>query len=448
MIMRQITGATVPTRMRWVLVVWLAVIGAISYLDRVNISIAGHSIAREFHLSNPQLGLVFSAFSIGYALCQIPGGWLADRFGPRKILTLGAFWWALFTSMTAWVPEGIAAALFAFWSVRFLLGVGESVMYPSSNRWLANWIPTAERGVANGIIFAGVGAGAAFTPPIIASIMVHYGWRTSFHVCALLGIVGGLVWLLLARNRPAQHGWVNQAELGLIDRGIEGGDVTARPRLPWRVLLRSRDVWGITLSYFCYGYVAYIFFTWFFIYLTTVRGLNIRTSSFYTMLPFVAMAVCSAVGGVISDEVSRRLGRRWGRCGVAAIALAGAALFVAFGSLAESAASASFILAGGAGALYLSQSSYWSASADLGGSSAGSLSGLMNMGAQIGSAITASLTPVIAAHFGWTASFMIAAGLCVLGALAWLIVDPRRALVHEEQPVEIPGMNVVRGENT
>ncbi|MGH9351616.1 MAG: MFS transporter [Terriglobia bacterium] len=426
--------AASPSHFRWVLVVWIAVIGAISYLDRVNISIAGHTIAQEFHLSNPQLGLVFSAFTVGYMLFQIPGGWLADRFGPRKILTLGALWWAVFTSLTASVPEGIAAALFAFLSVRFLLGVGESVMYPSSNRWLANWIPTAERGLANGIIFAGVGAGAAFTPPIIATIMLRYGWRASFHLCALLGIVGGLLWLLLARNRPGQHPGVNKAEADFIFSGIESRNTSNAPHLPWSTLLGSKDVWGLTFSYFCYGYTAYIFFTWFFIYLTTVRGLNLKTGSYYTMLPFIAMAVCSALGGVLSDAVSRRLGRRWGRCGVGVLGLGAASIFVALGSMAHGAAAASIILAGGAGALYISQSSYWSVSADLGGSSAGSLSGMMNMGAQFGSAITAALTPVIAEHIGWTASFLIAAGFCVLGALAWLIVNPNHTLGPQERP--------------
>ncbi len=423
-----------PGHFRWVLVVWIAVIGAISYLDRVNISIAGHAITQEFHLSNPQLGLVFSAFTIGYMLFQIPGGWFADRYGPRKALTLGAIWWAVFTSLTASVPEGIAAALVAFWSVRFLLGVGESVMYPSSNRWLANWIPTAERGLANGIIFAGVGAGAAFTPPIIATIMLRYGWRASFHVCALLGILGGIIWLLLARNRPNQHPWVNKAEVDFIATGIEGRNPSNARPLPWSALFGSKDVWGLTFSYFCYGYTAYIFFTWFFIYLTTVRGLNLKTGSYYTMLPFIAMAVCSALGGLLSDAVSRRLGRRWGRCGVGVLGLGAASVFVAFGSLAHSASTASIILAGGAGALYISQSSYWSVSADLGGSSSGSLSGLMNMGAQCGSAITAVLTPVIAVHLGWAASFLVAAGFCVLGALAWLTVNPNQTLAPAEQP--------------
>ncbi|MGH9432944.1 MAG: MFS transporter, partial [Terriglobia bacterium] len=259
-------------------------------------------------------------------------------------------------------------------------------------------------------------------------IMLSYGWRASFHVCAVLGLVGGLVWYGLARNQPRQHPRVSRAELELIETGIEGRDVAKAPRLPWPVILSSKDAWGITLSYFCYGYVAYIFFSWFFIYLTTVRGLNLKSGSYYAMLPFIAMSVCSAMGGLISDAVSRRFGRRWGRCGVAFFGLSLATVFVALGSTAHSARMGSVILAGGAGALYLSQSSYWSVSADLGGSSAGTVSGVMNMGAQMGSAITAAFTPMIAGHIGWTASFLVAAGFCALGALAWLMVNPDNRL--------------------
>ena len=221
----------------------------------------------------------------------------------------------------------------------------------------------------------------------------------------------------------------------LIQEGLSvphnAGDV---PRPRWSVILRSRDVWGITFSYFCYGYAAYIFFTWFFLYLVNVRGLNLRQGSFYAMLPFVAMSSCSALGGWASDAVSRRWGRRWGRCGVAAFGTALAALFIAFGSLAHSTTAAAIILAGGAGALYLSQSSYWALSADLGGPASGSLSGMMNMGAQTGSAITASLTPVIAAHIGWSASFLVAAAFCAAGSLAWLVVDPSRSLATQPEP--------------
>ena len=413
-----------PGRIRWFLVCWIALIGAVSYLDRVNFSIAGNSIAAEFHLDFTRLGLVFSAFSAGYGLFQLVGGWLADRFGPRRTLALGSLWWAAFTALTAAVPSGIARAVAVFCGVRFLLGAGEAVMYPSSNRWVASWIPTSERGLANGIIFAGVGAGAALTPPVITVLMTHLGWRASFGACAVVGILAGSAWFWMARDLPAQHSWVGERERRVIQEGVGSSDDQGKSSMQWRALLRSRDVWAITLSYFCYGYVAYIFFTWFFIYLTTVRGLDLKAGSYYATLPFIAMSVCSALGGWASDTVSRRFGRRAGRCGVAMLGLSGAAVFLLLGPRASSAAAVSVILAGGAGALYLSQSSYWALSADLGGKSSGMISGLMNMGAQTGSAITATLTPLVAKKLGWSAAFFVAAALCVVGALAWGVVRP------------------------
>src|SRR5258705_532040 len=117
-------------RIRWVLILWMFVISAIAYLDRVNISVAGRSIEEEFHLQHLQLGWVFSAFVLGYALFQAPGGWLADRFGPRKVLAFGTVWWAVFTALTALVPSGLGGALATLLSVRFLLGIGEAVVYP------------------------------------------------------------------------------------------------------------------------------------------------------------------------------------------------------------------------------------------------------------------------------------------------------------------------------
>ena len=175
--------------------------------------------------------------------------------------------------------------------------------------------------------------------------------------------------------------------------------------------------------------MAWIFFSWFFIYLAQVRGLNLKASAFYAMLPPIAMSVCSLLGGGINDRLTKWHSPRLGRCGVAAFGLAVAGIFIAFGSQVDSAGLASVVLAGGAGALYLAQSSYWSVTADIAGKSSGSVSGFMNMGAQIGGAVTASLTPAIAARFGWTASFLVAAGLCLLGAAAWLVVDPTKCLM-------------------
>ena len=405
---------------RWVLVAWLFVVSAIGYLDRVNISIAGQSIEKEFHLTNVQLGWIFSAFVLGYALFQAPGGWIADRAGPRLVLMLGVIWWGAFTSLITVFSSGLPRLIVLLIATRFLLGMGEAVIYPASNCVVAAWVPSAERGIANGIIFSGVGCGAALTPPLITYLLIHHGWRSSFWASAGLGLAAGAVWFLIARDRPAEHPWVSSTELAHIRSGLP--QYHRADRLPWRRILNNSNIWLVTASYFCYGYAAYIFFSWFFIYLSSVRGLDLRESSYYTMLPFAAMAIGSPLGGWISDRLTKSRGKRAGRCGVAAAGIALSAVFIALGTQVDSARIATVVLAAGAGALYLSQSSFWSVSADIGGKSAGSVSGFMNMGGQIGGALTASLTPAIASHWGWTASFLVAAGLCVVGSVLWTLV--------------------------
>jgi ACS family glucarate transporter-like MFS transporter len=375
---------------------------------------------------------VFSAFLVGYALCQTAGGRLADRFGPRLILTLGTLWWGVFTALTAMLSAGMASVLWLLLAVRFTLGAGEAVLFPASNRFVANWIPSQERGLANGIIFAGVGAGSGITPPLVTYIVLHYGWRASFWISAVIGIAAGAIWYWMARDKPADHPWITPAEAAHIERGLPEppAELEIGKPLPWRIIFRSKDVQAIAFSYFTYGYAAWIFFAWFFIYLSKVRGLDLKSSSYYATLPFIAMATGSTVGGRISDILTRRYGNRIGRCGVAVAGIALAAIFIAFGTQVESARLASVVLAGGAGALYLSQSSFWSVTADMAGASAGSVSGVMNMGGQIGGIVTASLTPLIAHEFSWTASFLVAAGLCAAGSLAWLFVDPEVELGH------------------
>ena len=208
------------SHVRWFLVGWMFILSAVSYLDRVNISVAGHSIAEEYGLSNVHLGYVFSAMLIGYALFQTVGGRLADRFGARRVLTAGVVWWGIFTGLTALVPSNIRGALFLFIAIRFLLGAGEAVVYPASNQFVARWIPAQERGVANGWIFAGVGAGAGLSPPLITYFMLRYGWRSSFWACAIIGLVAGAVWYLTARDEPAEHPRVSASELATIRAGL------------------------------------------------------------------------------------------------------------------------------------------------------------------------------------------------------------------------------------
>jgi len=413
------------TYVRWFLVLLLFVLSAVAYLDRVNLSIAGARLSEEFAITNIRLGFVFSAFLFGYALFQTPAGWLADRFGPRRILTAGVLWWGVFSALTAAISHSITNAVMALFVIRFLLGAGEAIIYPASNQFVARWIPSHERGVANGIIFAGVGIGAGITPPFISFIMMHYGWRSSFLMSALIGLAAGLVWFLAARDLPEAHPYVSPSELAFIQQGIpKSASSKNAGLLSWSTILSSSNVWILSLAYFCFGYVAWVFFSWFYLYLARVRGLDLKASALYATLPFLAMAVCSPLGGIISDALTKHFGSRIGRCSIAILGFTLTSIFIVFGSAAQDTRVASFVLAGGAGSLYLSQSSFWAVSADLGGKSSGSLSGFMNMANQIGGMITVSLTPFLADRFGWNTGFHVAAAIAGLGAIAWLLVNP------------------------
>jgi ACS family glucarate transporter-like MFS transporter len=415
-------------RVRWVLVSFLGGMSAIAYLDRVIMSAAGPSVIAEYGLTSVQLGWVFSAFLVGYALFQTPAGRLADRYGPRAVIGCGAALWALFTAMTAMVPAGAPNAVMLMLSARFLLGISEAVLYPAGNRLVASWIPRGERGLANGIIFSGVGIGSGLAPPLVTYMLLSYGWRPSFWICAALSLLIGAAWYWLARDEPDRHPWIGAAERAEIRAGVPVSSAKSGTAIPWRQILASRDVWALTGSYFANGYCGAIFFNWFFFYLNTVRGLDLKASALYSALPFMAMTLGAPAGGWVADRISRRYGRRAGRCGTAAGAMALCSACVVLGTQVQDARVASLVLAIGMGTLQGSIGCYWSVTADPGGPAAGAVSSVVNMGYQIGGAITVALTPLLADRFGWTTAFVIAAGMCGLGALAWVMVSPARTL--------------------
>lgn len=414
------------TRKRFFLAFLLFVLSAISFLDRTNISIAGLQISKEYGLGNQHLGWIFSAFLIGYAGFQVPAGWLASRFGPRMVIALGVVWWGIATALTTLIPAGFPQAVFLLITIRFALGAGEAVIYPSANQFVARWVPEKERGIANGLIFAGVGAGSGLTPPLLAWFILHHGWRSAFWFSAIVGVIAGAVWWWFARDTPEEDPSVSPEELALIRDGIP--EKSAAAKIPWSAMLRRPDLFALVVSYFGFGYTAWIFFSWFFLYMAQVRGFNLKASAMFSMLPFLCMTFGCLGGGALSDRITRAYGARAGRCGLAAVAYVFTAIFLVMGSRVASPQLAGVILAGGAGALYISQSSFWSVSADIAGRSSGVFSSMVNMGAQIGGAVTASLTPWVAQRYGWTMSFAIAAVLALMGAALWMIVHPERPL--------------------
>ena len=435
----QIAAKAKGGAIRYRLVFLLFLLTAVAYLDRTNISIAGISIRSQFKIGNTELGWLISAFLIGYATFQIPAGLLAHRLGARRALATAVLLWAFFSALTALVPSGVRGTLLILVVVRFSLGGAEAMLFPASSQFVERWFPEQERGRANGIIFAGVGTGSGLTPPLVTEIILHLGWRAAFWFSAMVEVVIATVWYRAARDAPEKYPLISAAELKLIQAGREEeSEIAAGDRtVPWARIFGSKEVLALTASYFASGYVAWLFFGWFYIYLAQVRGLNPRASAAYSMVPFIAMTVGCLCGGVLSDWITRRFDLRAGRCLLPAAALALTAAFLVMGSRASQAGAASILLACGAACLYLATSCYWAVAADIAGEFAGVVSGTMNVGAQLGGASTASLTPLVASRYGWEMSFYVAALLSVMGALAWLFVDPKRCLFARDQGLVI-----------
>jgi len=422
-------------RVRYLLIMLIFVVSAVVYIDRSNMSIAGIYLAKDYHITKLQLGWVQSAFLLGYAFFQIPAGWVVGKLGPHKTLTLGLLWWSALTVATALVPPGMANALWILIAVRFVLGLGESVAYPSSNQFIAAWFPTQERGKANGWVFGGVGLGSGTAPPLIALIIATFGWHAAFYFSAAIGLVICAIWYRVGRDTPAQHPKVTPEELAHIRAGLPVKMEGKMPPVPWGRIFSSLDIWMVTIAYVAFGYVAFIFHTWFFPYVKDGLGLDMKSSALLSAIPFIAMTSCCLLGGVVSDWLVKKKGQYFGRSLFGAFTLFLTCALLLIGGNAHNPYVAILVLASAAGALYLGQATYWAVGADFGGPYSGIVSGLLNMGGQIAGAVTASATPWFAQEYGWPMAFYVAAGVSFVCAFAWFLVNPDKRLVIQPELV-------------
>ena len=423
-----------PSRTRWKILALLTLISIITYVDRVNISVAARQMMPALGLTQMQMGYVFSAFVLGYALFQIPGGWLGDRWGTRLVLAGAVVWWSVFTALTA-VAGTLPTSewlgiLGSFILIRFLIGVGEAAALPNFNRAVANWFPLRERGLGMGVSIGGIGIGSAITPPLVAWMMVNLGWQSTFYAAGLAGVLIAGLWGWYATDRPEQHHGVTHAELV----HIQGESAGATPSLllvepvPWRAFARTPSVWWIVLSYTALGYVAYVYMSWFYLYLVNERGFGVLRGAFFASGPFLAMTVLCPLGGWVTDRVAAALGVNAGRSwvGGAGMLLSGTCI-VAGTQIAEPYAAIT-LLSLGAGFLYFTVGAFWASTIDLAPRHAGTLSGIMNTGANVGGTISPTLTPWLAEHFGWNMSLGFAATIAAIGGLLWLLIRPGNVL--------------------
>lgn len=435
----QSDDATIPpqgaTNVRWRIMAFVSVVTILTYVDRLNLSIAGKYIQDEFSLSTQTMGWIFSAFLLGYALLQIPGGWAGDRFGPRNVLTLAILAWSIFTVMTALAPAlplakwfGVVVSLLV---VRFFVGVGEAASSPNTNKVVSAWVGSVHRGLGSSFTIVGIGIGGAMTPPLISWTMQRFGWRSTFYAAGAVGVLIAFAWHWYVTDTPEAHPGVNDAELANIHSLTDHAGVqrSAKPvEPPWATMLKSRSVWGLALGYFCQGFPIYFFHTWFFIYLVRVRHITITQSGLWGTTPYLAIALLTPLGGIYSDAACRRFGKRMGRAIAVWTGMGLSALLVWVGSSRNSAYAAILLLALGAGFNMFAAVSYWASCIDLSEKYTGSISGFMNTFGNLGGWLSPIVTAYVASRFGWNSSLACAAGVTVFSGVLFSLVDASQSL--------------------
>jgi sugar phosphate permease len=404
----------------------------ITYLDRVNISTAAPVISEEFGFNKVTMGFIFSAFVWAYAIFQVPGGWLSDRFGPRTVLTAIVSYWSAMTAATA-----AATGAISFVIVRFLFGIGEAGAFPGATRAMQLWYPRQERGFVQGITHSASRLGAAIAPPLVVLMMTSLGWRSVFYVCGAVGIVWALWWYLSYRNVPEEHRLVNPAELAHI-RGVdEKGEINLAPiekktNVPWGTLLRSPNMWAIMSAYFTYVYCLWIFLSWLPSYLVEFRHFTLLKVGIFASLPLWAGVIGDTVGGLATDWLLKISGNtRLARRVVAIAGLMGCAVFIVPAALTEDAATAVYCLTAAMFFLECTIGPSWAVPMDAGGKYSGTVSGIMNMAGNVGGALSPIVFGALVQVGSWQAPFIVAAGLLVAGSAVWgFWLDPDASVVR------------------
>ena len=408
------------------MMVLVTLTSVLTYLDRLNIGIAGQFLREEYSLSLKTMGWVLGSFLFGYSITQIPGGYLSDRFGPRRVMIVAIAWWSVLTAATAIAPRLPVARWFGVaWSiamVRILIGIGEAPSSPSYTKVVANWMGHKRRGLGSSFNLFGIGLGGTITPVLITFIMRHWGWRAAFYCCGALGALVTLAWNFFATDRPEQHPLVNQAEIELIGRR-HSPEPGTKIHVPWGRILANRSVIALIAGYACQGFPIYFFHTWLFIYLVQVRGFSLTEGGFYGATPYVAIAVMSIFGGLFSDFAVRALGKPMGQRVAVWLGMFSSAALMWAGAHAPNKVTAILLLAAAAGCNMFASVTFWAACIDLGRQCSGSVAGLMNTFGNLAGAFSPVVTGYVASKFGWTAALTFAAFVTVGSGLCWLGVD-------------------------
>jgi MFS family permease len=444
------------TRVRYRVMAFLCVLAFLTYFDRICIMRAQGDIQRDLGLSDAEMGLVFGAFSLAYALFEIPSGWLGDRFGARGALTRIVLAWSIFSAAT-----GAATGFVTLWTYRFLFGVGEAGAFPNMARIQSRWLAARTRGRAGGLLWLTARWGGAFSPLIFGTILrgvdvlrsrgmlLHVSpWRVGFWMSGMLGAVWVVSFYPWFRDDPADVPAVNRRELEFIHAG-RGPDVGHRHAVAgvWGALFTSGSLWAIALMYFTGGFGWSFFMSWMPRFLKEVHHVKFENSELMNAMPLFFGGMSCLTGGWLSDKLVKRTGRK--RLGRAVFPVSGyitAAVAMFCIRFVHSPGQAVVLMCVAAGAFDFGQGSNWATIVDIGGRFAGSAAGFINMVGNMAGFLQPVLGAMIFNHFGWNALFAVYSGAFLTASCMWSFIDPNRTFYEDAAVPEDRGFEVVAGE--
>ena len=412
-------------RLRWWMVFGL--IGPITFvmsLDRTALVVAAPTIQHQYGFSLVQMSLILTSFSWTYAALQVPAGWLAQKFGPRRALAWANLLWSALTIAT---PLGFN--MVSFVGIRALLGAGQAADWPASVMALRRWFPRQERSQGNSVLLGALYLGPIAAAPVTTLVIASFGWQWAFYGFGLLGVVLGILWWTFFRDEPTQHPAMTPAEASYIAAGQDRDSPQDTEGAFWRCL-RSVQFWAIGVQYFFLVLVQSFYTTWLPTYLVNERHMSLKEMGIYASLPWVSLFVMVFVAGWIADRVLRATGSVWkARVPAAMTGFVVSAVALILASRAPGVVAMMALLCVSLGAIGLAQVSIWSATQDLGRGATGVVSGWANCWGNSAGFVG----PVLMAYLvewtgGWTGALLGIGIAGAAGALLWLLVHPQRPL--------------------
>lgn len=403
---------------------FLILIGVITFLDRINISVAGSTIMQDLGLSRKQWGWVLSAFILSYGLMQIPLGVWGDKKGHRTVLAVIVLWWSLFTGFT-----GMASGFVMLIVIRFMFGIGEAGSYPCMTGVIGRWYHKHETARAQGYIWAASRLGGALTPFVVIPVIALLGWRMAFFILGGIGLLWAIAWFFFYRDQPARIKGITETELKTlpVQQSTE-----VKLKIPWKIILHRRQFWLILSMYFFYAWGSWFFFSWFPTFLEQGRGFAKSELTYAIAAPFVMSMIGNISGGYLSDKLSKKYGLKIGRKLLGVTGLAVSALFMFLAGFIPGKIQVFIFLSLCFGVIDLMLPSAWAICLDVGKKYAGAVSGAMNTAGNIGGFVCATVFGyVVDATGNYNYPLYVISGMLVISALLFLRIDPTKQLVEE-----------------